>query len=162
MARAMGVAGFVVGVIVTTIAGAALGLHASEDEPVAAAAEAGVDPTDLRGAMNSTGMGARQYLTTVGELQTGAAPTPPPAAAPASIWDTLARCESTGRWSVVSPPYYGGLQFDLPTWRAYGGGAYAPRPDLASRAGQIAVAERLRAARGFQPWPVCSRVLGLR
>jgi hypothetical protein len=150
------------GVVLGVIGGAALGIRADEDEVVAAAAEAGVDPTALLGAVNTTGLGARQYLTAVGELQTGAAPTPPPGAAPALIWDTLARCESTSRWSIANPPYYGGLQFDLPTWRAYGGLSFASRPDLAPRGAQIAVAERLHAARGFQPWPVCSRALGLR
>jgi hypothetical protein len=47
-------------------------------------------------------------------------------------------------------------------WRAYGGLAYAPRPDLATRSQQIAVAERGLAAQGFGAWPACSRRLGLR
>lgn len=91
----------------------------------------------------------------------GAAPGSPPRAAPAfSVWDTLARCESQGNWSIsTGNGFFGGLQFDLQTWRAYGG---AGMPNRASRAEQIAVAERLRAARGFQPWPACSRALGLR
>ncbi|HET7636253.1 MAG TPA: transglycosylase family protein [Candidatus Limnocylindria bacterium] len=79
-----------------------------------------------------------------------------------AVWDQLARCESGGNWAInTGNGYYGGLQFSLSTWQAYGGGAYAPRPDLATREEQIAVAERLRAARGYSPWPACSRKLGL-
>ena len=49
--------------------------------------------------------------------------------------------------------YYGGLQFNLGTWRAYGGSG---RPDQNSREAQIAVAERVRAAEGgYGAWPVC-------
>jgi hypothetical protein len=44
---------------------------------------------------------------------------------------------------------------------AYGGSAYAEYPHQATRAEQIAVAERLRAARGYQPWPACRAKLGL-
>jgi hypothetical protein len=81
---------------------------------------------------------------------------------PRGGWDDLAHCESTERWHLEGRVYSGGLQFDAPTWLAYGGSAYAPRAALATRGQQIAVAERLRAARGYQPWPVCSRVVGLR
>ncbi|MGE3662852.1 MAG: transglycosylase family protein, partial [Pseudonocardia sp.] len=42
----------------------------------------------------------------------------------------------------------GGLQFDLPTWSEFGGTAYAPRPHEAGREEQVAVATRLRNARG--------------
>lgn len=77
-----------------------------------------------------------------------------------SVWDRLAQCESHGNWHInTGNGYYGGLQFNLQTWQAYGGTGY---PHEHSRATQIAVAEKLRAARGFQPWPHCSRKLGLR
>ncbi len=100
-------------------------------------------------------------------------PTPTPAPAPRSrvagplvsgnVWDLLARCESGGNWSInTGNGYYGGLQFGLGTWANYGGLSYAPRPDLATRQEQITVAERLRAARGWAPWPACSLKLGLR
>ncbi|MGD9528559.1 transglycosylase family protein [Pseudonocardia sp.] len=86
-----------------------------------------------------------------------------PAVANGSVWDRLAKCESTGNWSInTGNGYYGGLQFDLRTWAAYGGKEYAARPDLASREEQIAVAERVRKDRGgFSAWPGCSRKLGL-
>jgi len=96
------------------------------------------------------------------------APAPERVTAPAravtgSVWDLLARCESGGNWSInTGNGYYGGLQFGLGTWANYGGLSYAPRPDLATREQQIAVGERLRAARGWAPWPACSLKLGLR
>ena len=89
---------------------------------------------------------------------------PAPARAPSgSVWDLLAKCESGGNWSInTGNGYYGGLQFGLGTWGNYGGLSYAPRPDLATREQQIAVAQRLQAARGWAPWPACSLKLGLR
>ena len=75
-------------------------------------------------------------------------------AAPSSVWDKVAQCESGGNWNTnTGNGYYGGLQFNLGTWRAYGG---TSRPDLVSREQQIAVAERLRDANGgYGAWPVC-------
>ncbi|WP_329561418.1 transglycosylase family protein [Kitasatospora sp. NBC_01266] len=71
-------------------------------------------------------------------------------------WDAVAGCESSGDWATnTGNGYYGGLQFDEETWRESGGLAYAPRPDLADRSQQIAVADHLARSRGFAPWPVC-------
>ncbi|WP_040885121.1 resuscitation-promoting factor [Janibacter sp. HTCC2649] len=71
----------------------------------------------------------------------------------AAMWDRIAECESSGNWSInTGNGYYGGLQFDLQTWRGAGGGDFASRPDLASRAEQITVANRVYADRGLQPW----------
>ncbi|GJF33852.1 transglycosylase [Kitasatospora sp. NE20-6] len=76
-------------------------------------------------------------------------------------WDKVAACESGGRWHAnTGNGYYGGLQFDRSTWRANGGTAYAPRPDLATRDQQITVAEHLAARRGLAPWPVCGARAG--
>jgi|GEM_PF-2291473 len=85
-----------------------------------------------------------------------------PVAQVSGVWDLLASCESNNRWHLIGRTYSGGLQFDQPTWLAYGGGVYASIAGYASREAQIVVAERLRAKRGYQPWPVCSRVVGLR
>jgi uncharacterized protein YabE (DUF348 family) len=75
-------------------------------------------------------------------------------------WDAVAQCESGGNWSInTGNGYYGGLQFDYSTWLSNGGGAYAPRADLATREEQIAVATRLYSARGSSPWPVCGAYL---
>lgn len=70
-----------------------------------------------------------------------------------AAWDRVAACESGGNWSInTGNGYYGGLQFNLQTWQGYGGTGY---PHQHSKRTQIEVAERLRAARGMQPWPVC-------
>ncbi|MCF6526653.1 transglycosylase family protein, partial [Streptomyces sp. JJ36] len=83
-------------------------------------------------------------------------------AAPADVWDRVAACESGGDWDInTGNGYYGGLQFAQSTWEAYGGTAYAPRADLASRAEQVAVAERVLGGQGPGAWPVCSRQAGL-
>jgi uncharacterized protein YabE (DUF348 family) len=86
-----------------------------------------------------------------------------PSVSDGSVWDRLAQCESTGNWAINSGNgYYGGLQFDAGTWRAYGGNDYASLPHQASREEQIAVASRVRDDRGgFGAWPACSRRLGL-
>ena len=66
------------------------------------------------------------------------------------LWDRIAACESGGNWSInTGNGYYGGLQFNLQTWRAYGG---TGRPDQQSKAAQIAVAERVRKASGLSAW----------
>ena len=71
----------------------------------------------------------------------------------AAMWDRIAECESGGNWSInTGNGYYGGLQFDIQTWLGAGGGDFASRADLASRAEQITVANRVYADRGLQPW----------
>ena len=85
--------------------------------------------------------------------------TPPPNTSGLN-WDAVAQCESGGNWHInTGNGFYGGLQFDYGTWLSNGGGAYAPRADLATREQQIAVANRLYAARGSSPWPVCGQRL---
>jgi uncharacterized protein YabE (DUF348 family) len=71
-------------------------------------------------------------------------------------WDGVAQCEAGGNWHEnTGNGYYGGLQFDRSTWLNNGGGAYAPRADLASRDEQIAIATKLYKRSGSSPWPVC-------
>lgn len=78
----------------------------------------------------------------------------------AGVWDTLAQCESGGRWHVdTGNGYYGGLQFSASSWAAVGGTGL---PHQHPRATQIAMAERLLARQGWSAWPRCSRKLGLR
>jgi hypothetical protein len=93
-------------------------------------------------------------------------PTPPPQRVVTypgdTVWDRLAQCEASGNWAAnTGNGYYGGLQFSHSTWLGYGGGTYADYPHQATREEQIATAERLRAARGYQPWPACRIKLGL-
>lgn len=75
-------------------------------------------------------------------------------------WEAVAQCESGGNWHInTGNGFYGGLQFDYSTWLSNGGGAYAPRADLATEAEQIAIATKVYDARGSSPWPVCGRYL---
>ncbi|MGW0971460.1 transglycosylase family protein [Streptomyces sp. NPDC002516] len=83
------------------------------------------------------------------------------AAADSGVWDRIAQCESGGNWHInTGNGYYGGLQFSAGTWRAYGGTAYAPTADKASRSGQIAVANKVQSAQGWGAWPTCSARAG--
>jgi nucleoid-associated protein YgaU len=83
-------------------------------------------------------------------------------AASTSTWDAVAQCESTGNWSINSGNgFYGGLQFTSSTWAAYGGTQYAAQANLATKAQQIAVAEKVLASQGPGAWPVCSVKAGL-
>jgi resuscitation-promoting factor RpfB len=77
-----------------------------------------------------------------------------------TVWDALAQCESGGNWAInTGNGYYGGLQFSLGTWQAYGGTGL---PSDHSRETQIAIATKLRdASGGYGAWPHCSSVLGL-
>jgi len=109
-------------------------------------------------------------LIKVGTKQRPApAPTPAPAPAPApapvyssgsTVWDALARCESGGNWAInTGNGYYGGLQFNIGTWQAYGGSGL---PSQNSRETQIAIATRVRdASGGYGAWPACAASLGL-
>ncbi|MER6524988.1 transglycosylase family protein [Streptomyces sp. NPDC001508] len=83
------------------------------------------------------------------------------AAADGGVWDRIAQCESGGNWHInTGNGYYGGLQFSAGTWRAYGGTAYAPTADGATRTQQIAVATKVQGAQGWGAWPVCSARAG--
>ncbi|MEU0395070.1 transglycosylase family protein [Streptomyces sp. NPDC006208] len=83
-------------------------------------------------------------------------------AAEGATWDRVAECESGGMWSAdLDNGYYGGLQFSQETWEDYGGTAYAPSADLASRSQQIAVAEKVLDAQGPEAWPMCGAIAGL-
>jgi len=86
-----------------------------------------------------------------------------PSVAGGSVWDTLAQCESGGNWAInTGNGYQGGLQFSPSTWAAYGGTAYAPTANLATREQQIAIAEKTLAGQGWGAWPACTAKMGLR
>ncbi len=71
-----------------------------------------------------------------------------------TVWDALAQCESGGNWAAnTGNGYYGGLQFSLSTWLAYGGGEFSYWPYLASREQQIIIGERVLAGQGWGAWP---------
>jgi uncharacterized protein YabE (DUF348 family) len=83
-----------------------------------------------------------------------------PATGDTSAWDRIAKCESGGNWKInTGNGYYGGLQFSKGTWDNYGGEKYAEYPHQASKAQQIAIAEKVRAARGgYGDWPHCGKL----
>ncbi len=95
---------------------------------------------------------------TVVKVGTKTEPVAPAAnyASGSGAWDRIAQCESGGNWAAnTGNGYYGGLQFSLGTWQAYGGSG---RPDQNSREQQIAVAERVRQAEGgYGAWPHCGK-----
>lgn len=71
----------------------------------------------------------------------------------------LRQCESTDNSADnTGNGFYGAYQFDLPTYHGLG---YEGLPSDASLATQTAAATSLEEARGWQPWPACSRKLGL-
>ena len=83
-----------------------------------------------------------------------------PASAAPDPWQQLRQCESGGNYSInTGNGYYGAYQFNIGTWRAYGGSGL---PSDASPAEQDRIARKLYQARGWSPWPACSRKLGLR
>ncbi|MFD8595699.1 transglycosylase family protein [Kitasatospora sp. NPDC059646] len=78
-------------------------------------------------------------------------------AAPSAVWDRVAECESGGNWSAdAGDGLYGGLQINAQRWVDYGGTQYAALPNGATRSQQIAVAERILATEGPQPWSGCA------
>ncbi len=81
-------------------------------------------------------------------------------AAAANDWDAVAQCESGGNWAInTGNGYYGGLQFSSSTWAAFGGHEYASNAHLATKAQQIAVAERTLDVQGPGAWPSCGKAL---
>jgi len=133
------IVGAVFGLVVGVVGAAALGIHA--------AGEAGGQDVEAEAPPEPAPVAIEKE-------------TPEPAY---GVWDRLAQCESSGIWSRNSGNgYFGGVQQDMTFWRRYGGLAYAARPDLASRAAQIAVAQRGLSVQGWGAWPSCSRQLGLR
>lgn len=86
-----------------------------------------------------------------------------PAHASLADWARLAQCESHGNVHETGNPKYRGLyQIGYGEWATYGGLTYGVTdPAQATQVQQQAVADRLYAARGWQPW-TCARIVGLR
>jgi len=105
--------------------------------------------------------GARLALGLTAASMAGSVALAGPAAAASTSsvdWDAIAKCESGGNWSInTGNGYHGGLQFSPRTWRAHGGGRYAPTANRASRAEQIRIAERVLDTQGIGAWPTCGR-----
>jgi LysM repeat protein len=90
----------------------------------------------------------------------GLATAPLVAAIPLAAASALPASAATSAWDRLAG-YYGGLQFADGTWDGNGGGKYASRADLATRAEQIVIASKLLNSSGWGPWPACSSRLGL-
>ena len=98
-------------------------------------------------------------LTGAAAVSLGVLTGPASAAAP-NDWDAVAQCESGGNWVInTGNGYYGGLQFSPSTWAAFGGQEYASNAHLATKAQQIAVAERTLDVQGPGAWPTCGKAL---
>jgi hypothetical protein len=68
-------------------------------------------------------------------------------------WQPVADCEAGGNWHInTGNGHYGGLQFSMRTWNAYGGSGM-PNEQPAWR--QAEVGERVRADAGLGAWPHC-------
>jgi hypothetical protein len=68
-------------------------------------------------------------------------------------WSRVADCESGGNWAIdTGNGYYGGLQFSMGTWKAYGGTGW-PQDQPAWY--QAEIADRVRTQSGLHHWPVC-------
>jgi resuscitation-promoting factor RpfE len=75
-----------------------------------------------------------------------------------SNWSGVASCETGGNWSTVTGNgYYGGLQFSLGTWSAYGGSGM---PNQQPAWYQATIADRVRVQSGLSQWPVCGSHYG--
>ena len=80
-------------------------------------------------------------------------------AASANDFARLRQCESGGNYSIdTGNGFYGAYQFDLRTWHGLG---YSGKPSNAAPSTQDQAAQTLQSERGWQPWPACSRKLGL-
>ncbi|MFE9442441.1 transglycosylase family protein [Streptomyces sp. NPDC006602] len=83
-------------------------------------------------------------------------------AATGTTWDQVANCETGGSWSQdKGDGYYGGLHIAQEDWEQYSGLDFASSPDQASRSQQIAVAEKILAAKGVGYWSTCGLLNGL-
>lgn len=82
-----------------------------------------------------------------------------------SFQEALARLRSCeGKYTSISRNglYYGAYQFNLNTWRSYAPAGFADvKPSDAPPEIQDQAAYNLYQKRGWQPWPSCSKKLGL-
>ena len=95
-------------------------------------------------------------LASPGAARTTTAASSGTTSAPSSTLAKIAMCESSGNPAAVNSTgqYRGKYQFDMETWREYGG---TGDPAAAPEAVQDRIAAALYAARGGSPWPVCGQ-----
>lgn len=170
--------------------GAAAAVAPTSDAPVSAAPP-GARPVVADHAppasIESPPLSEQLKVQAAAEDDTREAPSPTEAPSPAeptesaepaeparSVWDRLADCESgewtgdggfvqgSANWSATAGTFEGGLQFHPGTWDGFKDPGMPAAAYEASRAQQVAIAERVLDAQGWKAWPVCSRKLGLR
>lgn len=80
----------------------------------------------------------------------------------AETWYDLFGCETGGTFDLraynPAGPYFGGLQFDIPTWESVGG-IGDPRDHSWETQREMGI--RLWRLRGWKPWPYCAKKLRL-
>lgn len=86
----------------------------------------------------------------------------PPPVQTSEVWDSLAACESSGRWDIRDSLHEGGLQFAASTWSAFRPDDFPLHAYDATREQQIAVGRRVLDAQGPGAWPICGPRVGLR
>jgi hypothetical protein len=143
-----------------------------------AAAALTVSPADAFGATHLADAAQTTPTTTAPTTTTASKPAAKPAArnvhhrrhargahhfvVPASMvrpLRALRGCESGGNYRAdTGNGFYGAYQFDYGTWRGLG---YAGVASDAPPWKQDQAVVRLHAQRGWEPWPACSRYLGL-
>ncbi|MEU9162961.1 transglycosylase family protein [Streptomyces sp. NPDC048424] len=116
----------------------------------------------MRNALSNTTRAAGSLALTLATACLAAVVAQPAQAASVSTWDKVAQCESTGNWAInTGNGYYGGLQFSLSTWKAFGGSQYAAYPHQATKQQQILIGEKVLAGQGQGAWPSCGPAAGL-
>lgn len=111
------------------------------------------EPTEVSRKTVTDAVATITHVGTKSAASSAASSTPAVKSANGVNWDAIAQCESGQRWNInTGNGYYGGLQFDIGTWLGNGGGKYAPRADLATKAQQIEIANVVYSHRGLKPW----------
>jgi hypothetical protein len=97
----------------------------------------------------------------------GVVPVGPPITTSGFNWDAVAQDESGGNWSnddTGHSGHFGGLQFSLATWQAYGGDQFAANPKDATPEQQKMIADRVAfygynglAPQGLGAWQVIAQ-----
>ncbi|MDA8315279.1 MAG: transglycosylase family protein [Actinomycetota bacterium] len=111
----------------------------------------------------------RAVTTTSAPVVSTASPAPAPQSTPTTYtpaatssastlpagtpWETVARCETGGDWSMEGPVYSGGLGMLASTWAGYGGLAFAPSAGQATPAEQVTIARRVETPPPFDDTP---------
>ncbi len=99
--------------------------------------------------------------TTSARTTRPSSPGPAATGGASALWSCIGARESGNNPTTnTGNGYYGMYQDTLGSWVSGGGLAYAPRPDLAGRAAQLAVNKVIQQQQGWRAWPNTSRMCG--